>query len=412
MPSVVETMYKKVRGSVVDGVHSMKGKSSAGLPFRPNRLAALFGQTRRASRALLSSLVFFLRMAPMVPSRPIDWVTKAPVIEKLSYCTHSGHDEGEVYRPPSGGPHPGIVVSCGVVPRGVEHPQVPLLGQALARAGFAALMHWSPAMRDLRLDPAEIDDLAVAYQTLLDQPYIDPQRSGFMGICVGASFALMAAAGPCIRNRIAFISAYAPYASMWTLVRDIASATRTLDDTREHWQVDPLTWKTYVRTLTCMLQPCEAQRLRDAFEDQIAWNASKTVIIRSPHRGHLDPRELSAEGQAVFRLLHATERDDVETALRQLPPDFQARLTALSPLEYLNGIAAPIIVLLHDRYDSVIPVGESRQLWSALSGRSGTGYTEMGFRHLRPTGLSPLRLVREISRFYRAMYPIFRRAMA
>ncbi len=69
-------------------------------------------------------------------------------------------------------------------------------------------------------------------------------------------------------------------------------------------------------------------------------------------------------------------------------------------------------MLLHDRYDPVIPVGESRRLWAALSGRAGARYTELGFRHLDPTRLSPLHLVRELPRFYRAMLPIFLRAVA
>ena len=46
----------------------------------------------------------------------------------------------------------------------------------------------------------------------------------------------------------------------------------------------------------------------------------------------------------------------------------------------------------HDRADHVIPVGESRRLWAAMSGRPGARYTEMGLRHLRiPSGWSPLR---------------------
>jgi dienelactone hydrolase len=163
---------------------------------------------------VVRSAIFFLKVFPMLPSKPVDWLTKPPVIEKLPYPTHAGRGEGDLYRPPSGGPHPGVVVSLGVVPLGVDHPQVPRLGQALARSGFAALLYWSPAMRDLRLDPADVADLASAYQTLLEQPYVDPTWSGFLGTCVEGAFALMAAASPHIRGRLAFVSAYAPYSSM------------------------------------------------------------------------------------------------------------------------------------------------------------------------------------------------------
>jgi dienelactone hydrolase len=347
----------------------------------------------------------------MLPSRPVDWVTARPVMEKLSYRTRAGRAEADLYRPPSGGPHPGVVVCLGVVPAGAEHPQVARLGQALARSGFAALLHWSPAMRDLRLDPADVADLVSAYQTLLAQPYVDPARSGFLGTCVGGAFALLASADSRIRGRLAFVSAYAPYASMWTLVPDVASATRSLGDAREPWAVDPLTWRVYVRSLTDALPPDEAQRLRDAFGAQRQREAPVPVGNRSPLESHPDPGELSADGRAVLRLLAATDADSAEAALRMLPPAVQTRLTAMSPLGSVHQIEAPLIVLLHDRYDPVVPVGESRRLAAALSGRAGVRYTELGFRHLDPTRLSPLRLARELPRLYLAMYPLFHSAM-
>jgi dienelactone hydrolase len=357
-------------------------------------------------------MIFFLRVLPMLPSGPVDRVTEPPAIERLAYRTHAGRAEGDLYRPPSGGPHPGVVVSLGVVPAGVEHPQVARLGQALARAGFAALLHWSPAMRDLRLDPADVADLASAYETLLAQPYVDPARSGLLGTCVGGAFALLAAASPRIRGRLAFVSAYAPYASMWTLLRDVASASRTLGDRREPWQVDPLTWRVCVRSLTAALPAGEAQRLRNAFEDHPNRDAAQVGTVRAPTRALLDPAGMTEGGRAVLRLLTAADPDGAEAALRLLPPAVQARLTAMSPLGFVDEIEAPLIVLLHDRYDPVIPVGESRRLWAALSGRAGARYTELGFRHLDPTRLSPLRLARELPRFYGAMLPIFRREVA
>jgi hypothetical protein len=352
-------------------------------------------------------MIFLVRSMPMLPSRPVDRATQRPVIEKLTFPTAAGWAEADLYRPPSPGPHPGMLVSLGVVPRGVELPQVARMGEALARSGFAALLHWSSAMRDLRIDPGDTAELTSAYQTLIAQPYVDAKRSGFLGTCVGGSFALMAAASPSIRDRVAFISAYAPFSSMWTLAADIARGTRTLGDARERWEVDPITWKTYVRAVTDWLPVGDAELLRSAFQDCIAWNATKTAIVHAPVGLDLDASQLTADGRSVLRLLEAGA-DDVESALRELPPAAKARLTSMSPLTYVNDIAAPLIVLLHDRHDQVIPVGESRRLWSALSGRRGVSYTEMGFQHLNPTKLSPLRLARELIRFYRAIYPLFR----
>jgi dienelactone hydrolase len=335
----------------------------------------------------------------MLPSRPVDWVTKRPEIEKVRYPTRLGHTEGEVYRPSTGGPYPGIVVCLGVVPFGVDHPQVPILGKALARAGFAALLYWSPAMRDFRLDPEDVENIALAYDWFIEQPYVDPARSGLLGTCVGGSFALMAAASPLIRDRVAFIGAYAPFSSMWTFARDIASATRSCTEGREPWRVDPLTRKVFVHSLVAALEPGEAERLQSAFSEK---------------SGPFDGCGLSAEGQAVYALLTGPDKDQAETALHRLPVPMRERLGALSPVNYLKDIRAPLIVLLHDHGDQVIPVGESRRLLSALTGHAEVQYTEMQFSHLDPVkGKLPLFcLVRELVKFFFAVYPMFWQAVA
>jgi hypothetical protein len=101
--------------------------------------------------------------------------------------------------------------------------------------------------------------------------------------------------------------------------------------------------------------------------------------------------------------------------LRQLPATVRGRLDALSPMRYLDNVHAPLVILMHDRDDPVIPVGESRRLWTAISRRKGSHYTEFTvFRHLDPTKgkPSPLSLAWEIGRFYRAIYPMFRRIVA
>ena len=74
---------------------------------------------------------------------------------------------------------------------------------------------------------------------------------------------------------------------------------------------------------------------------------------------------------------------------------------------------APLIVLLHDRDDPVIPVDESRRLRDALASDGRVRYTEFTvFRHLDPTkgNPPPVALARELVRFARAIYPLFERA--
>ena len=335
----------------------------------------------------------------MLPSRPVDWVTKTPVVQKVSYPSRFDLVEGELYRPPTDGPHPGILVCLGVVPFEVDHPQVPVLGKALARAGFAALLYWSPAMRDFRLDTDDLENIPLAYNWLIQQPYVDPSRTGLLGTCVGGSFALMVAANPLVRDHVAFLSAYAPFSSMSTFACDIASASRSNGNRRESWEVDQLTRKVFIQSLTAMLDSGEAERIRSAIIDK---------------DGHLSEGDMSENGRAVYALLTAKNIDEAEQALHDLPPFMQERLGALSPMKYLQDIRAPLIILLHDHGDQVIPVGESQRLIASLDGHDGVHYTEMQFSHLDPVkGKLPFfRLLRELAKFFRALYPMFHQAVA
>ena len=349
-------------------------------------------------RAAIRTGVFVLKVLPMLPSKPLDLITPAPVVERLQYPTKTGQAEGDVYRPNRKGRHPGIVVCLGVVPFEVEHPQVPRLGAALARSGFAALLYWSPAMRDFRLDPGDIENIALAYQYLLEQPYVDARRSGLFGTCVGGSFALMAGASPLIHDRVAFVGAFAPYGSLFSFARDIVSSTITSGEGQRHWEVDPLTKKVFVHSVTAPLDREEADVLRRAVE----------AGTLSGESGRLSP-----DGQAVQALLAARDPPQAEVALKQLPQDIQGGLRDLSPVNYLREIRAPLIALSHDRDDLVIPVHESRLLVSAFAGRAGVHYTEFEmFQHADPTKrkLSPLRLLWQLGKFYLWLYAVFRKA--
>lgn len=362
-----------------------------------NQVLELYTSCRAAWR----TAVFVFKVFPMLWSRPFDWVTRRPVVERFGYASSHGPVEADLYRPARKGPHPALLVCLGVVPFGVEHPQVPRLGEALARAGFAALLYWSPSMRDFRLDPVDVSEIATAYEALLSHPAVDATRSGLIGTCVGGAFALMAAGDERVRARIAFILAYAPYASMRTFMVDIASASRPLGlSAREPWDVDPLTRKVYVHSLTALLEPDEAAILRSTFVDG---------------NGRIEANSLSADGRDVLRLLMPQDADLAQNALDALPDTLKTRLTALSPTAYLGDILADTVVLLHDRDDPVIPVAESRSLRDALSALRTVRYTEFTvFRHLDPTkgNASPLALARELVRFAAAIYPAFRAALS
>jgi hypothetical protein len=56
------------------------------------------------ARAAAKTAVLLLKVYPMLPSRPLDWVTPRPVVERFRYPTSHGPAEGDLYRPITHGP--------------------------------------------------------------------------------------------------------------------------------------------------------------------------------------------------------------------------------------------------------------------------------------------------------------------
>lgn len=351
---------------------------------------------RPSLSAAWSSVVFVLKVLPMIHSRFIDWITADPERLPVSYPTSRGNVDGEIWRPATTGPHPGVVLCLGVIPFDCEHPQLARLQQALARAGLANLLYWSPAMRDFRLDPTDIDDLALAYDWLVSQQYIDRNRSGLLGTCVGGSFVLMAAASKTIREQVGFICAFAPFASMWTLSRDIASSTTTHDGTIQDWQVDPLSRKVFVHSLTEPLEDDERALLRSMID-------TPTRVINTSF--------LSDLGSVVYSLMSQPTVAEATATLASLPEQYRQIFDQMTPLRYVDDLAAPYIALMHDRDDEVIPPSESESLRTALERTPGLDYVQFDmFKHLDPTksSLGPIPLARELWKFYGSIYRLFR----
>jgi dienelactone hydrolase len=359
------------------------------------------GATTRARGAVtevgpaLRTAAFVLELMPTLPSGLLERLAPPPVHERVTFASAGGEAVDDVFRPRGGGRRAGIVLCLGVVPAALDHPQIPRLGSALARAGFVSLVHWAPAMQDRRLDPADAGGLVAAFEHLLGRPEVDPRRCGLVGACVGASFALIAAARPELRDRVAFVGAFAPYASAETLARAISSRTREGGAARRPWPVDTLTWQVFTRTLTEPLEPAARERLRAEYETPDGSGAP----------------EPGADAEAVRRVLEGVPYESTEAALAALPAGLREQLRLISPIETIDELRAPLVSIGHDRYDLVVPVEESRRLRARLAGRPGVRYTEFGlFAHADPTARSlPLRrLVRELVRFTGFVHPLVR----
>ena len=358
-------------------------------------LVTLFIALTPQGRAGFHTGLFVLQVLDF-PVKPQAWFTGEPLRHEAHYPSADGTTVADVYRPADGKPHAAVVLFLGANAAGRDDADVINLGNALARAGYVAMFHWSPTMAlQANIEPAETGNLVWAFQYLAEREYVDPERAGLGGFCVGASFALVAAADPRIRDDVYFVNAFGPYFDAESLLLQAASRSVVYDGQRTAWEPDRLTMRVLANELIETLDdPADADALTRRYLGGQTLTAAE-----------LDA--LSDQGRAVSRLLDGVGPEEAAALYAKLPAGFRRELAGISPSSYVDDIRARLLVM-HDRHDRLVPAAESRRLLAAAQDRGDVRYTEvLAFDHVRPSG-GALALLREAGRLYRHMYEIVR----
>lgn len=329
--------------------------------------------------------------------KPQTWFTDEPLRHEVHYQSVDGTTVADVYRLPDGKPRAAVVLFLGANAAGRDDPDVVNLGNALAGAGYVTMFHWSPTMAlQANIDIAELDNLVSAFQYLSERGYVDPDRVGLGGFCVGASFALVAAADSRIRDDVHFVNAFGPYYDARELLLQAASRSVIYDGERMPWEPDPLTLKVLANELIETLEdPEDVDILSRHYLNNQAMTAAEIDA-------------LSSKGRTVRTLLDGTSPEVAGVLYSNLPPRFRDDLITISPSTHARNIDAKLLIM-HDRNDRLVPAAESRRLHDATRERGDVRYTEvLAFEHVRPSGGGYTDLLAEAFRLFRHMYSIIR----
>ena len=304
----------------------------------------------RPATTVLHTVAFAGQMLPG-PVKVQHLLTPQPQRMTTTFLRHDGTpDEADIFVIPSGKKRAAVLMFLGATPHGTDDPEAVKLGWAQARTGFAVMFYWSETMGlEARFAASEIANVVSALEHLRQLEYVDPERIGLAGFSVGASFALVAAADPRIADDIAFVNSFGGYYDAADLLVQIA-AGRTLDGVSETpWEVDGLTEKVFTNTLS-------ASAASDAGDAFLAGAGTIT------------------EARRLFDAL---------------PAGFRSEVDAVSPSQYIRDWNNETVIrVMHDRGDTIIPVGESQRLVAALQRQRPdieVYYTETAiFRHVIP----------------------------
>ena len=348
-------------------------------------------------RSALKTLGFVFQVIPSIPVKPIEIFSSQPVREEVRFTQSTGSGVADIYRPDNDKENAAVLLFLGVNPAGRDDARVVNLAESLARTGMVVMIPWSDTMTQNRIDPNEVSNLVEAYKYLSDLEYVDPERVGFGGFCVGSSLAAVAAQDPEIRDNIAFINFFGGYFDAMDLMASISSSTRFGDYGRQPWEPSDLA-TSVLRGHLIELIPLERDK---SLIEQIL--SSQDSLTKN------QVGDLSEEGKRVYKLLTGTSLVEARELISQLPEEFQDDMKAVSPISNVGGIKARILIM-HDASDNNVPPEESRRFFEALKGREDVTYTEFAFfNHMDPgRDVGPLTWMGDVYKLFMHLYSIIR----
>jgi len=242
--------------------------------------------------------------------------------------------------------HPAVLLVNGATGLGNDDPETRRLGEALARAGYLAMLPEFPFLKEGRLErgaPAVID---AAFARLVARPDTQGMAAGAFGFSVGGGMLLAAASQPGALQRASYVGALGAYFDLDTYLASVVSGTQRRSRVLEPWDPAP---EARLRL------PLAAAEL---LSDPVDFNGMVEALRAG--EGRLAPEvppELGAEAASLWRALAATDYDVALARLRALPARLRGVIDGLSPRASWVSVRAPVF-WLHDVGDRFEPVSE------------------------------------------------------
>jgi pimeloyl-ACP methyl ester carboxylesterase len=263
--------------------------------------------------------------------------------------------EGDVYLPAGSGPP--LLLVHGAAVQGKDDPRLVRLAHAVARSGRVVFVP-QLVLAERRFVEDDLDRIVGAALALAARSGEQPVT--ILGISYGGSFALVAAADPRLRGRLAQVAVFGAYFDLVGVLQAVTTGASLVDGRRYPWQGPPEARGILEEGATDLLPPASRDELRRALATE-------------------DAGGLKGEPRALYDLL--VNRDPSRTAplAARLPEGVRELLREFSPSSVASRIEAPVIAM-HSLEDPAVPIAESIRLVRALPGTRLV--VVRGFRHV------------------------------
>jgi pimeloyl-ACP methyl ester carboxylesterase len=251
-------------------------------------------------------------------------------VQKIAFYSDGHRLDGLLYSPDglTAGEKRAAVVLC-VGYTYLKSLAMPDIAKALTGAGYVTLIFDHRGFGDSegprwRLIPGEqISDVRAALTCAADQPHVDPGRLALLGLSLGGSNAIAAAA---LDRRVSTVVAIEP----------VGDGERWLRGLRRHWEwVD--------------------------FQSRLA--EDRSTRVRTGQSARVDPLEIVPPDPASRAFLEGVYREFPQMKC-EVPLETAEALTEFSPEALVERIAPRPLLLIHGADDRLVPPDESRGLFA------------------------------------------------
>ena len=249
--------------------------------------------------------------------------------------------------PPGGGRHPAVVFLNGATAAGRHEPHVERLTRALGEAGFVAVVPDPPGLAQGALTPNTLRSIEAVVKAVSRRP--DVSRTGLLGVSVGCSLGLVAAAGPLTSAHLSGVGCLAPFTDLRGVIMMALTGSYPEGPGKlAPYHPNPFVSLVVARSLAAVMPPGPGRNLLLARLMAVSDNAHAPLAgLPAVPLDELDPNE-----RAVVRLLENRDPARFAALYAALPAAVRAGIAELSPITAATRLHVPIEIASspHDTY--------------------------------------------------------------
>ena len=313
-------------------------------------------------RAFYKTLLILPEFVPNSSFKPINFLTKDPVIKEVQYQSAERTIDADLWLPNTQGKHPAAILHLGVdIDR--KDQRVMKLANAFSRSGVAILVPNISSLGRRRILAEAKEDLITSFEYLNSQSNINSKKTGFVGFCASGAIVLLVAEDPKIADQIKFIVTINPYYDLFSLYESLTLRQITDDGQTSQWRPDPKTVEIYNRETINLLGIIKDREILHPYlsfaDREILANGNFTKLSEK------EEKALSKEGEFTYDLLANKDPNLVSFYENGATTAQKNFVRELSPSTNIANLKAKTYIL-SDKNNVYIPYTEAEALNNAL----------------------------------------------